>query len=419
MFLTNEQITKILKKPALYFTEQDYRYGKRELDSVGSVLSLVVYDYECNDNYPRMSEIRSGIKYALKKILYGGGEPTFNNSHNWGYPALAQIFALIKNKKALWEMFNQDEQERITCLMKMFALMWNFGCNKYNHFRTGIGLHGNYSKDRNPNYLFSNDAIILYCVHFFGDLRAVNKIMANTKYDEIISELNHFGFTNALRTWTTPGFEKHNGELVNGARELYGVLEDRQATPYYSNEAHIIDSEGNIYNAGKGKGCTLPFFYEDRDNKVKDFISYPKNVYIKLLNKCFNGGVCQDSINIVSEDFQTGIKDHSVSPYNGMEGMMLEFNSTDSMGIRSSLFHSEIDFYLVAMMVKSLKLLGIDVFADAPELEAKTKVGMLDCIYKKKHGYIGYSMGEIENEYRSFDREEWINDWESIYPLSK
>ena len=89
MFLTNQQIHKIINQPMLYFTDRDYLHGMRELDSIGRILSLIVYDYEMGENYPDAVTVREGIKHSLKKIMYFGCEPTFDNCHNWGYPALA------------------------------------------------------------------------------------------------------------------------------------------------------------------------------------------------------------------------------------------------------------------------------------------------------------------------------------------
>ena len=70
------------------------------------------------------------------------------------------------------------------------------------------------------------------------------------------------------------------------------------------------------------------------------------------------------------------------------------------------------------MMVKTLKLLGIDVFLEDEELLNKTKVGMADCLYKREHGYVGYSIGEIEERYTNFDLEEWVIDWKNTYSIT-
>ena len=89
---------------------------------------------------------------------------------------------------------------------------------------------------------------------------------------------------------------------------------------------------------------------------------------------------------------------------------MREFNNFDSMGQRSSMFHCEIDFYLVASMITTLKLLGVDLLNDYTDA-SKVIVGMNDCLYKKEHGYLGYCLGRIENKYPKLFLDAWIKQW--------
>ena len=396
MKLTTEQIKELVKVANPAFTRRDDLGGLDELYTCGSYLSLIIYDYEMGEDYENAKLVRGAIKMKIRPILYNKVEPTFENSHNWGYPMLCQAFALIKNKATLWNLFHADEQARITCLMEMFVHMWNFGCNQYNNYKTGIGLHGDYQKNANPNYMFVNEALILYCVHFFGSMHEVCQVMIHNPYELVIEKLKKYGFNRALNIWTTPGFELPDGTMSAGAKELFGNRTTRRYTPQYWCYAYIKDRDGNIEEAGRGKGCTLPYYYHERNFDNKDFESYPHEIYIDILTKCFNGGICHDNISIdTEEDFMTYIKDNTISPYLGQEGMMWEFNSWDYMGTRSSLMHCEIDFYLTAAMVTTLELLGINVLENSG-LKDKVLVGMADCLYKMEHGYVGYSLGKIE-----------------------
>jgi hypothetical protein len=65
-------------------------------------------------------------------------------------------------------------------------------------------------------------------------------------------------------------------------------------------------------------------------------------------------------------------------------------------------------------MIASLKALGTDILTDT-NTKARVLVGMEDCLYKMKHGYIGYSMGSIENSRRVPELAEWIQYWEDNY----
>jgi hypothetical protein len=231
----------------------------------------------------------------------------------------------------------------------------------------------------------------------------------------MIQELKDFGFNNAYTTWTTKGINLPDGSSSLGAKELYGSREDRLAKGgAYRLEAFIKDKDDNIYSAGHGKGCTLPFFYADRDNVKKDFKSYPDIVYKKVLEKVFTGGPCINGIKIETEEnFITHIKDNSDTPYLGQEGMMREFNNFDSMGQRSSMFHCEIDFHLVSSMINTLKLLGVDILKDYEDA-SKVIVGMNDCWYKKEHGYAGYCLGRIEERYPPLYLDIWAKQWTEL-----
>lgn len=417
MKITNEQLITMVNRPPIKFYKEDFRHGYHELNSCGNLLSAIVYDYEQEDNYTLQDRLHSYIKEALYFVLHKGYEPTFDNCHNWGYPMLCQSFALIKNKETLWNLFDEDEKERITVLMEMFVHMWNFGCNQYNGYKTGIGLHGNYQKNANPNYMFSNEALILYCIHFFGSMHDVCQVMIHNPYELVIEKLEKYGFTNALRVWTTEGFELPDGTKSAGAKELFGNRTTRRMTPQYWMEAYTKDADGNIYYAGRGKGCTLPYYYRERNFDVKDFESYPVEIYKHILGKCFDGGECVNTVVIKEEeDMVAHIKDNAISPYAGRDGMMFEFNSWDFMGTRSSLFHCEIDFYLAAAMFTTLKLLGNDILETYEDKE-KVLVGMADFLFKKEHGYSGYCMGRAEDHEVQFVLDQWINHWTENYKI--
>jgi hypothetical protein len=414
MKLTTDMLDQLINTPSPQFSRWDYCRGLRELEATSALLALIVYDYEQGEGYTNQDLVRNSIKRKLVPVLYQGKEPCFDNGHCWGYPVLCQAFSLIKNKASLWSMFSPQTQHRITVLMEMFIHMWNFGCNKYNGFQTGIGLHGNYKKNANPNYMLSNEALILPCVHFFGNMHECCQVMIHRPYEKIIQELKILGFKNAYRTWMTPGFELPDGTISAGARELFGEINKRRNTPGYWNYAYVKDVSGNIFTAGRGKGCTLPYYYKDRDFDAKDFESYPKEVYEHILAKTFSGGLCQDSIRIdVEQDFITSIKDGTNSPYLGFDGMMWEFNSWDFYGTRSSLFHSMIDFYLITTLLTTLKLLNVKLF-DNESQKARIIIGMDDCLYKYFHGYIGYSMGQIENSDQIPKLNVWCSHWEEL-----
>ena len=414
MLLTSEKINELIQRPQPKFSISDFAGGLQELYTTSGLVSLILHDYDAEENYAEQGMVREAIKNKCKLVLEGGYEPTFNNGHCWGYSLLCQSFALLKNKPALWALFTPDEQNRITCLMRMFMHMWTFGCNKYNNFSTGVNLAGNWKRNGSPNYMLTNEAIILYCVQFFGDMHVVGQI-CEQPYEEMIADLQKYRFKNAYLTWTTPGFELPDGTMAPGAKELFGNMQVRRSTPGYRVNAYRKDAFGNIVRAGYGKGCVIPFYYRDRDFEHPDYESYPREVYEHILAKTFSGGICTDNIVVdVEDDFCTSIKDGTSSPCVGLDGMMHEFNNWDHFGTRSSIFHCELDFYLIAAMIETLKHFGVDILADSTT-KARVLVGMEDCLYKMEHGYTGYSMGRVETNGRVPELTEWIDYWKTTF----
>lgn len=395
-------IKRALKYEFPKFSLADHNSGIKELDACMNLLHLVVYDYK-HENYSEKNEVHTYIKNAILNVLIGRNCPAFDNGHNWGYPILAQVCTLIRKKDDLWDLFNRKEKEKISLMMKMFAFMWNFGCNKFNNYRTGIGLHGNYVKTNSPNYVLANNILIIWCIEFFGGrLQDVSRMFVEITYDELIEQLEYYDFRNAYITWTTEGFTRSDGSKTPGARELFGTLEERREHGYQT-EAFVYDYQNRqLYYAGWGKGCTLPYYYEG--HPANDWYSYPDYLYNQVFNLTFSGGECRSIIHIDSEeDYSAHIVDGTISPYEGLEGMMKEFNiADDGLGQRSSLFHCEIDFNIVCASLVCLKLvkgLNLNDFEDAE----KIRVGMNDFIYKFEHGYNGYCLGKIEDEKRNIN----------------
>jgi hypothetical protein len=366
--------------------------------TTGALLYLINYDYE-HENYEDSQTVRASIYKKLQHVIKGGKEPCFENSHCWGYTQLCQAFALIKNKKELWNLFSNEEKERITQLMRMFLFMWNWGCNKYNHYRTGAGMRGNFCKVSSPNYELNNNALIIYIIHYFygrltgepDQFLALNEILRNVHYDTEMEKLKNYGFMNAHDTWTTRVVSVTGEELVsvkdifNNGGEIYTEHE----------EFEVI----NPYYLGYGKGVKINISYWDERHKDEPTCEIPHKMIKTILDECFSG-VCTSTIHIEDYDFTAGLKDGTVSPYEGREGMMHEFNlAFDGVSRRSSIHHCIIDFILVVNTINTLKKLNI-IDVTKEEYWPNIQVGMEDFLYKYEHGYNGFSLG-----YRERDKE--------------
>lgn len=399
----------------IIFNNQNHLRSLDVFNTTQILLADILYDYKHGEDYSNSFKLRECIKRQVL-YLFEGNEPTFENSHIWAYSLLCQSISLLKKKDSLWELFTAEEQEKLTLIMKMFAFMWNFGCNVKNNFYTGISLKGNYASYwRSPNYWLCNQSLLLFLVPFFGGIQNINSFVTKTSYESLMRELKNHNFMNAYNAWNTPGFVRSNGEMAPGSKELFGVpgqdWHDETAirkSPYIKKFEYGFENE---YFAGKGIGATIPILY--KENQDVDDNSYPYDLYHDIISVVFNAeDTCKSVIHIDSEeDFSAHITDGTLSPYEGQLGMMREFNKRDMNGQRSSLMHCEIDFILTTTMLSTLKLLvNLDYrhYANANYINT----GINDFIYKKEHGYIGYCLGNVEYPDRRV-KNMWLDWWKN------
>lgn len=354
--------------------------------------------------YKKSQAVYDKIIELMNYYLYEGHEPSFDLGPNWWYAILCECIALLKHRPILWDKFNDDQHARMTQLMKMFAYMWNFGCNKRNNYDTGWGLKGNFGKWRGPNYRLTNNILILFIEHFFGGMNEVNKILLTMNYNDEVKALKEFGFNNALKSWLTAGYVDSQGKVLPSARELIEK----------GGDAYIKQADygfTNYYKRGSGAGVKIPVEYQD---------SIPYGVIHSVFNNCFSGGECVSKVVIEQEDYECSIADGSETPMLGRDGMMLEFNlEDDGLGRRSSLFHCATDFYLMSGAVVALWFLRISKVEVYKGYE-KIQAGITDFLYKVNHGYKGWCLGSPENiSLTNFSGLTlWANYWSDHYNIN-
>lgn len=391
----NRQLRMALTSNFATFSANDNDESYRTLNSASALLFLIVHEKERKQKHPTMEyenrqDVRDKIVEHTRHIIKGGNEPCFDLGPCWGYLPLCGAFAILHHDPDLWALFSDNEKARITQIMKMFAYVWNLGCNTKNNYGTGPSMKGNYGKWRGPNYRLTNYSLILFCADFFGGIDAVNELFLNFNYDAEISKLKEYGFTNALSCWSTPGAK----EMLQNGGDAYITVEEYGSV--------------NTYKRGTGVGVKAPYAFKD---------SFPHGIIHFVLNNCYSGGECVSTVN-VDDSFTAEISDGTVSPMEGREGMMLEFNlEDDGLGKRSSLFHCVIDFILSMCFVATCWHLRITKLQVRNEY-SKVFVGNEDVIYKMEHGYKGYSLGEPEhtNHLFSLGFNLWSNYWKDHYP---
>lgn len=376
--------------------------GFSGFDSWSQILFQITYEYlhlNYPDEYPEKIDNKSSIYQSISRLINKNCEPSFSLGPYWQYAPICQSLVLISQCPALYEMFSDLEKQKIHQLMKMFAYNWNLGCNTENNYGTGVDRTGNYGKWRGPNYRLANIGLIFPIMQYFGGEEKLNQLFLSYDYDTEMKQLRQFNFRNCLRAWSTETIYSNDGKRVLGAKELTM----NGGTAYIqSNNYGII----NTYWRGEGKGVRTPYAFKDK---------YPYGIIHFLYNNCFYGGVCKTNIN--TPNFISGTLDGTTSPFEGEEGMMLEFNlENDGQGIRTSLFYTSVDFLLIVQLATFLELTKISKLKDYKNLR-KVWIGMEDYIYKKEHGYKGFRLGheDIFRPVRMFGLEAWIEYWKTFY----
>ncbi len=318
--------------------------------------------------------------------------PNFDVCCIWVYALLTINLALAKSTPSIWDRIPEDARHRFDVIMRAFAYHCSYATSDDNDFCTGTRMGGNYNKSWNPNYRLANVQNILYVCHYFGngDMKLgadrVNEMIRTfdeSEYERMLGEFKALGFERAYECWTHDGVILEDGTRSNDARTL--LVHGGAAFGQNTYNRAIISPCGS--GAGVSNG--------GKDYTYHGFTLYePEKIISDLLRFALSGGkVKSDHWFDVS---RTGnveriawIVDGSKSPYEGQEGMMLEFAS----GNRSSTCYCSTNFKLGVAVAYSADLLGIMPKDENEELWRLLRVGVNDFLYKNGIGYICYATG--------------------------
>ena len=318
--------------------------------------------------------------------------PSFDVCCIWVYALLTMNLALAKSTPSIWERFPEDAKHRFDVIMRAFAYHGSYATSDDNNFCTGPRMGGNYNKNWNPNYRLANVQNILYVAHYFGDgdmkrgADLVNEMIRSfdeAEYERMLGEFSALGFHRAYECWTHDGVMLEDGTKSNDARTL--LVHGGEAYGQNTYNRSIISPCGS--GAGVNNG--------GKDYTYHGFTLYePEKIICDLLRYALSGGKVKndhwfDVSRTGNPERIAWIVDGSNSPFEGQEGMMLEFCS----GNRSSTMYCSTNFKLGVAVAHSADLLGLMPKAENNEVWSLLRVGVGDFLYKNEIGYICYSTG--------------------------
>ena len=341
-------------------------------------------------------EIRDRVIAHLRHLVAGGNEPGFNAGPFWHYETVSMLIALCRYMPEVWQALSEDDRERLSLVMRCFAIASAFSTNDPNEYKTGPSLTGNYYKTWNPNHRMAMTMQIVAAKIFFSadgadGARVVNDILLSFDHAEYIAAFDRYGFSRAKYYWDTKGMTLPDGRIAPGAAEL--MMNGGEAYLCHLDSGSISNKLQLGSYAGCGVGVRHAYTYfgmglDDASGIVRHMYEYNYS----------GGAVISDTSGFPGGTDENGkplayIADGSRSPVEGRDGMMKEFVSGDAGGIRSSTSYCLHDFILVVQSYAVLYALGeLRLSTDDP-LFRRMWVGNEDVIYKCEVGYESYSIG--------------------------
>ena len=385
----NEILLGALKTPILHYIG----FGKEQYPQIhqaaNAFYTLVIDERRNGKREPYHTRAVQHLRHVLK----GGNEPACESAQIWAYPATVCALLLCKNTPTLWAELTEDEVERCDFIMTAFGVISNFMANDANEYGTGVSLYGDVWICRAPNYRFPIVVPGIAAAHYFGGSDKLDNILALFDYDAFIAKAETFGFKNLLNVWSTASFEK-DGRIIPGAKELLTT-----ACTAYSVSKMPMDS-GNVYYAGRGKGAKIPYCYHGHragdTGIINDLVAFNHS----------GGKISGSNGDLGDGTFSCYTLDGSKSPMEGKDGLLVEYNTADAVGMRSSAFYGQVDFMMEIVLLLTAKELGIWSEDTNTDLYKLVYAGNVDHVHKLEIGYMSQGMGhrniEVENNLRGY-----------------
>ena len=346
--------------------------------------------------------VKQKILEHLSNLTTSGNEPAFGLATNWCYPMIVNSITLIR-KQPMWDELNIETQNKLHCLMKCFAYILHYACDKDNNYETSLRRDSHWSRKWAPNNHINFICYAPIISDYFGGREAFADLFVNFNYDTFISELEECEFTRALETFTTSEVETNFGFTLPSARE---ILEGSREDQYYYNPNATSNS---ILYGGTGKGIKREFLYS---NKL--LLPASDN---RILNRSFRlvySKICKSKL--VFNGVEAGIADNTTSPYEGQLGMIFELDEDWRRG-RSCINRASIDFAIINSCLSAAQVLGLFDLSDSffDDLRDRIYVGNNDLIYRLEHGYNSLNDGLVipvrENNYAGYYF--WKDIWQN------
>lgn len=311
----------------------------------------------------------------------------------WTHSAAAHTLLLAKRTPEIWRHFSADDRHRADLVMHALAVAAHFTLEDGNDYPVAMDGVSIIYKSWNPNITEGYADVIIAASLYFG-ADELDTFFTAFDFDAFVTELRAVHFHNILRGWThTPAIR----DLVMRGGEFTGP----GGPPPKSGGT-----------TGRGHGVRHPFHYRGWP------LSQPWEIYRLQANLMFSRNVRTQVT--VTGDNRTHLMQRATraefSPWEGQMGMLLEFETTDWNGMRSSLGYAFEGAMIHLGTAATLRVLG-EWRDDAAgrDIERRMSVGIADLMFKAKEGYRGWSLGLERLNWLEQDLQPMGSDY--IFPL--
>lgn|GEM_PF-2998581 len=306
----------------------------------------------------------------MRYTLTGGNDITANG----GYPAqherhVTTMFILARQTPRIWNQLSDVERTKVDLLMKGSLVATAFTTSDNNpYIRSGTqqrALDGdsNLSRTWNANYREGMAGGVLAGIAYFGIQGATN-ILASYDHAAFTAQVRSYGLSNMYETFNwknaNPSSAAPTGQMIQDAIRSYR------------------------------------YFGQGLDNPMGIFWKLTSYTFSGTVSAGLNGGAgYKGGGRIVSG--AEGL------PNKGALGMLMEFNTVDANGPRSSASYSYDGWR--TNLANQLALIGGGLWnaasADATNSVSRLSIGSTDLWYKLDRGYIDYYKGSARSTYYS------------------
>jgi hypothetical protein len=313
---------------------------------------------------------RSADRRLLEQMRYtltGGNDIAANG----GYPAQHELlvtgmFAVAKRTPRIWHQLSAVERQRVDALMLASLVGSAFTTSDNNPFvlagqpEQTLDGDGNLGRGWNPNYREGMGGSILVAASYFG-VPTAQQLLRTYQHEAFVHRLDVLGLDNAHRTFTWKA--SHPDSAAPTGAQIESAVHDWSLWGVGLDEPMRIEADLALHTYGATVECGL---------NGGEGILTPDGIYAGVIDSGCDG-----------------------LPNLGAPGMLLEFDSVDANGPRSSAVYAY-GGYKPNQITQSVMIAsGLwQATPDVDEIIDRMLVGIEDLWYKLAHGYREYSRGE-------------------------